>query len=393
MRHIIDGFIAYYNADAGIEHGAYTNSYVYKNLTLLGNGTAIHSHAMGEPGDGGYTDTQIWANVKTKGGTLYIDEHARDAERPVRFVDCDLGRVVVRDSGGPEPSEYDFIRCGLEPNDFDLSGAKSNSVFRVQRSNGTAFRLTGSGSVTTIPAFYNGTVPGTPGVTIGGFTDIANSVFKDAIVWLADEGITQGCNPPANDRFCPDDRVTRGQMAAFMSRAQGLSATNRDYFDDDEGSVFESAINRLRNAGITQGCNPPGNDRFCPDRNITRGEMAAFLVRAFDLPSYDGPDRFRDDNGNVFEGAIERLAQAGITVGCNPPTNDRFCPNDYVTRGQMAAFLKRALSNASAAGVSSGLVARTETPTPALSLAGRNVEPVARHEEEAAGTFWCSMVS
>ena len=36
---------------------------------------------------------------------------------------------------------------------------------------------------------------------------------------LADAGITKGCNPPANDRFCPDDRVTRGQMAAFLNRA------------------------------------------------------------------------------------------------------------------------------------------------------------------------------
>ncbi|MGH8915872.1 MAG: hypothetical protein ACRDZM_15335, partial [Acidimicrobiia bacterium] len=163
MQHVIDGFIAYYNDDAGIEHGAYTNSYVYKNLVLLGNGTAIHSHAMGEAGDGGFTDTQIWANVKTKGGTLYIDEHARDAERPVRFVDCDLGRVDVNDSGGAEPSEYDFIRCGLEPSDFDLSGAMDNSVFRVQRANGTAYRLMGNGSVSSISAFYNGTVPGTPG--------------------------------------------------------------------------------------------------------------------------------------------------------------------------------------------------------------------------------------
>jgi hypothetical protein len=70
--------------------------------------------------------------------------------------------------------------------------------------------------------------------------------------------------------------------------------------------------------------------------------MAAFLARAFDLAPYTGPDRFVDDNGHLFEGAIERLAQAGITLGCNPPTNNRFCPNDNVTRGQMAAFLKRA---------------------------------------------------
>jgi hypothetical protein len=338
MPHVIDGFVAYYNAQSGIEHGAYTNSYVYKNLVLLGNGTAIHSHALGEPGDDAFTDTQIWSNVKTNGGTLYIDEHARDPERPVRFVDCDLGEVVVRDSGGAEPSEYDFIRCGLEPNDFDLSGAKSNSVFRVQRANGTAYRLTGNGTVTSISAFYSGTVPGS------GFIDTGNSVFKDAIAWLAAQGITQGCNPPANTMFCPNDRVTRGQMAAFIVRAKGYSVIADDFFVDDEGSVFENAINRLRTAGITEGCNPPQNNRFCPDRFVTRGEMAAFLVRAFGYSNAGSGNYFVDDNGHIFENAIDKLRVAGVTLGCNPPTNNRYCPNDYVTRGQMAAFLKRALT-------------------------------------------------
>lgn len=175
------------------------------------------------------------------------------------------------------------------------------------------------------------------------FIDDDGHIFENAIEWLAGEGITQGCNPPTNNRFCPDDQVTRGQMAAFLVRAQGYTAIASDFFVDDNGSVFENAINRLRTAGVTQGCNPPVNNRFCPADNVTRGQMAAFLVRAFDLPAYNGPDIFVDDNGNVFEGAIERLAQAGITVGCNPPSNDRFCPNQEVTRGQMAAFLKRAL--------------------------------------------------
>ena len=39
----------------------------------------------------------------------------------------------------------------------------------------------------------------------------------------------------------------------------------------------------------------------------------------------------------------EALAAAGVTRGCNPPVNDRFCPADLVTRGQMAAFLYRTL--------------------------------------------------
>ena len=78
LPHVIDGFIAYYNRQAGVEHGAYTNSYVYKNLILLGNGTAVVSHALGKPGDGAFTDTQIWSNIQTGGGNLVI-ERARPA--------------------------------------------------------------------------------------------------------------------------------------------------------------------------------------------------------------------------------------------------------------------------------------------------------------------------
>ncbi len=51
------------------------------------------------------------------------------------------------------------------------------------------------------------------------FTDVADSnVFHDDIAWLADAAVTKGCNPPDNDEFCPDDAVTRSQMAAFMRR-------------------------------------------------------------------------------------------------------------------------------------------------------------------------------
>ena len=55
-------------------------------------------------------------------------------------------------------------------------------------------------------------------------------------------------------------------------------------------------------------------------------------------------DLFADDDGSIFEDNIDKLATAGVTKGCNPPTNDNFCPNANVTRGQMAAFLRRALS-------------------------------------------------
>jgi hypothetical protein len=71
--------------------------------------------------------------------------------------------------------------------------------------------------------------------------------------------------------------------------------------------------------------------------------MATFLIRAFSVAEATVSDRFIDDDGSVHENNIDRLAEAGITVGCNPPENDRFCPKDKVTRGQMAVFLTRAI--------------------------------------------------
>ncbi|MEA2003256.1 MAG: S-layer homology domain-containing protein, partial [Actinomycetota bacterium] len=140
------------------------------------------------------------------------------------------------------------------------------------------------------------------------FVDVlSDNVFAGDIQWLADSGITRGCNPPTNDRFCPNDPVTRGQMAAFLGRALNLPTGETNVFTDDNGSVFENDIDRLATAGITQGCNPPTNDRFCPDDPVTRGQMAAFLGRALNLPTGE-TNVFTDDNGSVFENDIDRLA-------------------------------------------------------------------------------------
>jgi hypothetical protein len=185
--------------------------------------------------------------------------------------------------------------------------------------------------------------PEAPPVPPNTFIDDDGSVFEQDIEWLAAAGITQGCNPPVNNMFCPGKSVTRGQMAAFLVRALDLPAVGGFTFADDDGSVFESDIEALAAAGITQGCNPPVNNMFCPSKPVTRSQMAAFLVRALDLPAGNSVD-FVDDDGSMFEQDIEKLAAAGITLGCNPPANDMFCPAASVTRGQMAAFLHRALT-------------------------------------------------
>ncbi len=172
----------------------------------------------------------------------------------------------------------------------------------------------------------------------GGFDDVPpGAKFASDIAYIYNEGITVGCSdsPPL---FCPTGRVTRGQMATFLTRAIDLPPTSTDYFTDDETNLHEGTINRLRRAEITFGCTAT---TFCPDGLVTRGQMASFLVRSFDLPA-TSRDYFTDDESNKHEANINRLRAAGITFGCGPTT---YCPNGLVTRGQMAAFLHRALED------------------------------------------------
>jgi hypothetical protein len=58
-----------------------------------------------------------------------------------------------------------------------------------------------------------------------------------------------------------------------------LPATSTDYFDDDDGTTHDDAINALAKAGITDSC---GTRRNCPNSSVTRGQMAVFLRRAFE---------------------------------------------------------------------------------------------------------------
>jgi hypothetical protein len=167
----------------------------------------------------------------------------------------------------------------------------------------------------------------------GWFGDDNSSVHQGNINLIASLGITKGTGP---DSFSPEDPVTRGQMAAFLTRALGLNASSTDFFTDDDTSIFEGDINAIAAAGITVGTGP---GTYSPDALVTRGQMAAFLQRAFNVPS-SSVDAFGDDDGSVFESNINAIAAAGITVGTGP---DTYSPEAPVTRAQMATFLVRAL--------------------------------------------------
>jgi hypothetical protein len=127
-------------------------------------------------------------------------------------------------------------------------------------------------------------------------------------------------------------------MASFLARALNLPAASTDWFADDAGSVHEADINRVAQAGITLGCS---DGQYCPKTPVNRDQMASFLARALALPAA-ATDWFADDAGSVHEADINRVAQRGITLGC---ASGLYCPANPVTREQMAAFLHRAIGS------------------------------------------------
>ena len=179
-------------------------------------------------------------------------------------------------------------------------------------------------------------LPAPAALAAGTFIDDDDTPYEDAIEVLAADEIVEGCG---TEVFCPGDPVLRGQAASLLSRAFDLPAADRDFFDDDDEDVHEDAINRLAGAGISHGCDP---DSYCIGHKLQRDQMAALLVRAADLAATDD-DYFRD-GGGTHGGAMNALAAAGITAGCNA-RGTRFCGDREVKRGELAVFLARALDH------------------------------------------------
>lgn len=199
-------------------------------------------------------------------------------------------------------------------------------------------------SRTSLPSKYFDVTVGVPPDPDAAFNDIADSVHRSDIEYLAELGVAMACDAGPGS-FCPNDRMRREDLAAFMVKALDLPPTELDYFTDDDGLPHEADINSLAEARITRGCNPPANDRFCPDDTVTRGQTAAFIVRAWELRDAGKGNWFTDDDSSVFERDIDRLKVAGVTKGCNPPENDKYCPDRLLTRAEMSSFLARAIRN------------------------------------------------
>jgi hypothetical protein len=152
-------------------------------------------------------------------------------------------------------------------------------------------------------------------------------------------GITGGCG---GGNYCPATSVNRAQMAVFLLKSEHGSTylpppCTGVFGDVPCPSVFANWIEQLAAEGITGGC---GGGNYCPNNPVTRAQMAVFLLKAEHGSAYVPPGCtgvFGDvPCPSLFANWIEQLAAEGITGGCG---GGNYCPNNPNNRGQMAAFL------------------------------------------------------
>jgi len=175
------------------------------------------------------------------------------------------------------------------------------------------------------------------------FADVPLGAFGfEFIETFFTAGITGGCSA---DNYCPNEGVTRAQMAVFLEKAiQGADFTPPPavgMFDDvPVTNAFAPWIEQLAGDGITGGC---GANNYCPDASVSRAQMAVFIEKALNGSSFTPPaatGMFADvPITNPFAPWVEQLANDNITGGCG---GGNFCPNNPVTRAQMAIFLVKA---------------------------------------------------
>ncbi|MFO0753176.1 MAG: choice-of-anchor D domain-containing protein [Thermodesulfovibrionales bacterium] len=341
-----------------------TGSLVLSSISLQGKdaGEYTTSHDCALISAGSACTVQVasaYTSNAPKEASLVISSNAENApqvEVPITVGAVSCGEADIALSATSSTAPY-------EGTTGSVSVTAGSSCWWRARSNNSWVSLTGGGGWSTgsgtatysLDANANSSVMmgsltiagkqfslaqyGSSGNTL--FSDAADSAEVSYINALAAKGITTGCG---DGNFCPDDPVTREQVAAFIIRSlEGEPPSDYCAGGSPFGDVGAERwscvyVKRLYERGITTGC---GDGSFCPETELSREIMAVLLVRALvgDDFTYTTDPSFNDvpESRWTFK-YVQKLKDLGITVGCG---NDNFCPDDILVRKYMAVFLGR----------------------------------------------------
>ena len=171
------------------------------------------------------------------------------------------------------------------------------------------------------------------------FVDVpVDAYYYDAVLWAAEEGITNGTS---DTTFSPDLPCTRAQVVTFLWRAAGCPTPENGelpFGDVVRGSYYEAAVLWAVENGITNGTSAT---TFSPDATCNRAQFATFLWRAQGKPDAGTSNPFTDVlPGEYYYNAVLWAAGEDIALGITATT---FGPNNPCTRAQAVTFLWRCL--------------------------------------------------
>ncbi|PEC22374.1 NEAT domain-containing leucine-rich repeat protein [Bacillus cereus] len=171
------------------------------------------------------------------------------------------------------------------------------------------------------------------------FKDVPKGHWSEkAINHLAKEKLFVGYG---NGQFGFGDNITRGQVAVLIQKYLKLeqNVEQKTKFTDTKGNMYEGAIEAVTQAGIMTG---DGNGTFRPDGVLTRYEMSVVLQKVFQLKENENSvESFKDvPKGHWAEGYVKALADNNISKGDG---KGNFLGDDFVTREQYAQFLYNAI--------------------------------------------------
>lgn len=213
------------------------------------------------------------------------------------------------------------------------SVSRKHCVHGVTMSNHPSLRL--QAVVAAVAALYSLVAAASPAGAAAGFGDVPGDAFyTEPVQWMVDQGITNGTGPGC---FSPSRALTRGELAVFLWRYHDEPAAGDEPFTDVAPTdYFRDAVAWMVSTNVTTGTSPT---TFDPGRTVTRGEVAAFVWRAEGRPSAGSTATFADvAPGRFYSDAVAWMASSGITTGTSPTT---FHPDRAVTRAEIGTFLWR----------------------------------------------------
>lgn len=283
---------------------------------------------------GGFSADNLY--VTTNGGTTWADSTGTGL---TGLADIPLRTIVIH------PSDSNKVYVGAEIGIFESTdGGASWNVSSKAPTNTAVDELFWLN--TTLVAATHGRGIFKQDTLTQTFSDVGTGYWAYSYIErLFSSGITSGC---AAGLYCPEDSVTRAQMAVFLEKgihgAAFVAPNVAPTFGDTAGHWAEDWIEALKTDGVTSGCLV---GFYCPESSVTRAQMAVFLLKATHGSAYAPPavgvdTGFTDVAIDYWAAAwIKQLAAEAITGGCAAGV---YCPENAVTRAQMAVFLVKAFS-------------------------------------------------